>query len=126
MSSTATEVIWLKSLYAELKVKIEDTPIIWCDNTAANSLSINPIFHSRTKHIEVDVHFIGEKIEAKVLEVRYVSTELQKAEIFTKALSATRFCFLRDKLSLQDPQSILRGNVKEEAESDVARPADVA
>ena len=96
LSSAATEVIWLQSLFAELDIKIEPVPIIWCDNTEAKALTDNPVFHSRTKHIEVDIHFIRKKVVDKVLEVRYVPTELQKADLFTKALSASRFCFLRD------------------------------
>ena len=112
--------IWLQSLFAELDIKIEVVPIIWCDNTGAKALSVNHVFHSKTKHIEVDIHFVREKVAAKVFEVRYVPTELQKADLFTKALSATRFCFLRDQLSLREPQLSLRENAKEQAEADVA------
>ena len=86
-----------------VNVKVEAIPIIWCDNTGAKDLSANPVFHSSTKHIEVDIHFIREKVAAKELEVRYIPTELQKADIFTKALSTTRFYFLRDRLSLEVP-----------------------
>ena len=109
---------WLESLFSELNIKIEATPIIWCDNTGAKALSANPVFHYRTKHIEVDIHFIREKVAAKELEVRYVPTELQKADIFTKALSVTRFCFLRNLLSLEAPQFSLRGNVSTQADVD--------
>ena len=76
LSSAATEVLWLQSLFTELGIKIESVPIIWCDNTGAKALTDNPVFHSRTKHIEVDIHFIKEKVADKVLEVRYVPTEL--------------------------------------------------
>ena len=109
LSSAATEVIWLQFLFLDLSIKVEVIPIIWCDNTRAKALSANPIFHSRTKHIEIDIHFIREKVAAKEFEVRYVPTKLQKVDIFTKALSATRLCFLRNFLSLKVPQFNLRG-----------------
>ena len=59
-----TEVMWLQSLFTELGLpKLATIPVIWCDNIGANSLAFNPAFHARTKHIEVDVHFIREKVE---------------------------------------------------------------
>ena len=67
----------------------------------------------------MDIHFIREKIIAKVFEVRYIPTKLQKADIFTEALSTTRFCFLRNHLSLGEPRLSLKGNVREQAEADV-------
>ena len=124
LSSAATEVIWLQSLFMELNIEIETVPISWCDNTATKDLSANPVFHSRTKHIEVDIHFIREKVAAKELEVRYIPTDLQKVDIFTKALSTTRFCFLRKLLSLEEPQFSLKGNVSKQA--DMSSQADVS
>ena len=59
LASATTEVVLLQSLLKELGVKVEQTPVLWCDNMEANSLASNPIFHARTKHIEIDVvHFI--------------------------------------------------------------------
>ena len=76
LAFAATEVLWLKSLFEELGVpKLTSVPIVWCDNMGANLLASNPVFHARTKHIEVDIHFVREKIEAKQLEVRFVPTE---------------------------------------------------
>ena len=59
LASAATEIMWLQSLFTELGLpKLVVVPIIWCDNIGAASLASNPVFHARTKHIEVDVHFI--------------------------------------------------------------------
>ena len=61
-------------------------------------MASNLVFHARAKHIEVDVHFMREKIEAKQLEVWFVPTEEQVADLLTKPLMMTRFQFLRYKL----------------------------
>ena len=86
---------------------------IWCDNNSAIALATNLVFHARTKHVEVDFHFVREKIDRKQLQVIHVPTEFQKADIFTKSLTISRFEFLRDKLQLQEPQLSLRGDVKD-------------
>ncbi|KAL5803952.1 hypothetical protein ACOSQ3_030752 [Xanthoceras sorbifolium] len=58
VSQAASEVLWLSSLFYELGITLPACPVIWCDNTSAASLAQNLIFHARTKHIEIDVHFI--------------------------------------------------------------------
>lgn len=95
LASVATEVVWLQSLFTELGITIEHSPILWCDNVSANSLASNPVFHARTKHIEIDAHFVCDKVLAKELDVHYVSIELQLADLLTKPLPMTRFYFLR-------------------------------
>ena len=62
-------------------------------------MTVNPIFHSITKHIEIVVHFVRKKVESKELEVRYVLTEFQTADIFTKPLASNRFKGLKSKLN---------------------------
>ena len=74
--------------------------MIWCDNMSAISLTRNPIFHQRTKYIEVDIHLIREKVAAGVLEVKYINTVDQVADIFTKGLHPRRLQFLASKLSV--------------------------
>ena len=83
-----------------------EIPIIWCDNQSAGSLASNPVFHGRTKHIELDAHYIREQVIANKVKVQYVPTEYQKADIFTKALSASKFEPLREKLTVQAPGSV--------------------
>lgn len=58
LSQTATEIGWVRSLFAELKLKFSARSINWCDNQSADSLASNPVYHARTKHIEIDVHYI--------------------------------------------------------------------
>ena len=69
--------------FEDLYIPIAHTPIIWCDNIGAISLTSNLVFHARTKHIEIDYHYIQERVMRKELVVRFVSTIDQLANIFT-------------------------------------------
>lgn len=87
------------------------TPIVWCDNLSATDLTTNPIFHSLTKHMGIDFHFIHEKVKKKSLVVRYLSTHYQVADVLTKALSKARFQLFRDKLIMSTSPFNLQGSV---------------
>ncbi|XP_059461929.1 uncharacterized mitochondrial protein AtMg00810-like [Corylus avellana] len=117
MAITAVELSWLRMLLKELQVSLHDPPVLWCDNIGAIALAFNPIYHARTKHIEVDYHFIREKIFHKDLCASDIPTQDQCADIFTKDLTSSRFLFLRDKLTVTPPPIRLRGAVKEPIES---------
>ena len=80
-----TEIMWLVSLFSELGLKSYPTPIIWSDNMAAKSIAENPVFHSCTKHFEIGLHFVREKVEKGEVEIRYVPTSNQLADVFTKS-----------------------------------------
>ena len=73
---------------------------LFCDNLSAINISKNPIQHSRTKHIDIRHHFIRDLVEDKVITLEHVATDLQLADIFTKALDATQFENLRSKLGI--------------------------
>jgi histone deacetylase 1/2 len=70
------------------------------------SLTHNPVLHNRTKHMELDIFFVREKVISKNLQVLHVPAVDQYADLFTKALSATRFEYLRDKLKVFDKFSV--------------------
>lgn len=83
MAFTVAELYWLRRLLQELKIPLLNVPCLWVDNLGALALSSNPVFHARTKHIEVDYHFIREKIFNKDIQAGYISTAAQPSDIFT-------------------------------------------
>ncbi|KAL5706233.1 hypothetical protein ACHQM5_024431 [Ranunculus cassubicifolius] len=85
------------------------TPVIWCDNISSISLASNPIYHARTKHLEVDYHYVRDKVVRKELAVQYICTEDQIADVFTKGLSSVRFKNLTHKLMVHPCPISLRG-----------------
>ncbi|XP_031254692.1 cysteine-rich receptor-like protein kinase 18 [Pistacia vera] len=98
LCQAATELVWIQHLFQELGININTTPILWCNNMSARALSSNPVFDARTKHIEIDVHYVRKLATKKRLVVQYVGTEYQVADILTKALPGNRFQCLREKL----------------------------
>ena len=77
-------------------------PILWCDNIGATYLSANPVFHARMKHIEVDYHFVQERVSQKQLQIKFISSKDQLADIFTKHLPVPQFEACRRNLILLD------------------------
>jgi len=103
MALATTELMWVQSLLKELQVSFQ-TPTLFCDNLSAISLSHNPVLHSRTKHMELDIHFVREKVCNKDLCVCHVTTDNQLTNILTKPLSTSRFCSMRSSLTIIDFQ----------------------
>ncbi|PON63976.1 hypothetical protein PanWU01x14_127430 [Parasponia andersonii] len=94
------ELLWLKMPLKELGVEIVQPMKLYCNNKAVVSISYNPVFHDRIKHVEVDKHFIKEKIEAGEICMVYLFTSEQVANILTKSLPRSTFEKLEDKLGL--------------------------
>ena len=95
------EALWLRSLLEELRMSDPKVPtIIYGDNQGSLNLAHNPIYHARTKHIEVKHHFIREKVSAGQVKLEYIPTSEQLADIMTKALGRIAFERLRCQLGL--------------------------
>lgn len=112
LASVTAEITWIETLMSELGFSIRRKLIVWCDNLSTISLSANPVQHSRTKHIEIDLHFVRERTEAKRLDVRHVPTYYQRADILTKALSAKNFVRLKEELKVLQDEDEKRRNKK--------------
>ncbi|RVW99246.1 Retrovirus-related Pol polyprotein from transposon TNT 1-94 [Vitis vinifera] len=100
MAQGICEGIWLNRLLEELRVPLKHPMVLYCDNQAAISIAKNPVHHDRTKHVEIDRHFIKEKIEEGVFKVSYTPTNCQTADILTKALARGNFEDLTEKLGM--------------------------
>nr|CAN65095.1 hypothetical protein VITISV_011639 [Vitis vinifera] len=100
MAQGICEGIWLNRLLEELRVPLKHPMVLYCDNQAAISIAKNPVHHDRTKHMEIDRHFIKEKIEEGVFKVSYTPTNCQTTDILTKALARVNFEDLTEKLGM--------------------------
>ena len=100
---------WLRMLFKDLHIPLLSPPIIWCNNVGTFALASNPIYHARTKHIEVDYHFIREEVLNKDIVPKYISTVDQVVDVFTKGLSAIHLSQLCTKLHVHHIPLRLRG-----------------
>lgn len=112
LAQVASEIACIESLLKEFKFQIPQRPITWCDNISASVLASNPVYHARTKHIEIDIHFVRDKVMKKELEIRYIPTSDQIPECLNKSLTQPRFQILVDKLGVKISPLRLRGGVK--------------
>jgi histone deacetylase 1/2 len=109
LANATAELIWVQALLGELGVSQRRPPILWCDNIGATYLSSNPVFHARTKHIEVDFHFVRERVAQKLLQIRFISSKDQLADIFTKPLPLPLFVACKRNLNLHGSVEIEGG-----------------
>jgi len=98
IASAACELVWLKQLLKELQFGDINQMTLICDNQVALYISFNPVFHERTKHIEIDCHFIREKIMSGDIKTEFVNSSDQLADIFTKSLWEPRISYICNKL----------------------------
>ena len=103
MRRLVAELAWLSRLLHELTVD-DVTPIpLKCDNKAAIYIAKNPVFHERTKHIDLDCHFVRQKLMEGLVSLTHVHTTLQLADIMTKPLPGTSHHSILGKLGVSEP-----------------------
>ena len=98
----ACQATWLARLLAELKGEKASATTLKTDNQSAIALSKNPVFHDRSKHIDVRYHYIRECVEEDRVRLESIGTTEQLADMLTKALGKERFCWLRSKIGVID------------------------
>ena len=113
LATKTIELSWLCQVLKDLGVFLSTPPKLWCDNVSALAIASNLVFHARTKHVEVDYHFVREGVLCRDLQVKYITTGDQLVDIFTKSLSIARFGFLLSKILVSIDPMVLRGDVKE-------------
>ncbi|KAJ9561621.1 hypothetical protein OSB04_006781 [Centaurea solstitialis] len=97
------QVLWLRNQLQDYDIQLSKIPI-YCDNTSAIAIANNPVLHSKTKHIEVRYHFIRDHVMNGDIELHFVPTEYQLADLFTKPLDVTRFNMLLSELGMLNPE----------------------
>jgi hypothetical protein len=100
IADATTEIMWVQTLLKEFNIFSPKSARLWCDNLGVKYLSANPVFHGRTKHVEVDYHFIRERVFCKLLIIDFVSSKDQVADGFTKALSVRLLKNFKNNLKL--------------------------
>lgn len=105
MAMGVCELLWLKIILDDLKIRWEGPMRLYCDNKSAIIIAHNPVQHDRTKHIEVDRHFIKEKLDSGLICTPFASTKDQLADVLTKGLPNNVFQDLISKLGMEDIHS---------------------
>ena len=100
VANGVAEAAWLRQLLAELHRPLARSSLVYCDNVSAVYLSTNPVQHQRTKHVEIDLHFVRDHVAIGDVRVLHVPTTSQFADIFTKGLPSSTFAEFRSSLNV--------------------------
>ncbi|GJS18948.1 ribonuclease H-like domain-containing protein [Tanacetum coccineum] len=103
VANVVDETVWLKNLLFEMHAPLSTATIVYCDNVSVVYLSTNPVQHQRTKHIEIDIHFVRDYVASDQVRVLHVSSGFQYADIFTTGLQSALFLKFRSSLNVRRP-----------------------
>jgi len=120
IANTAAKLLWIQSLLRDLRLKLYSPPKLWCDNIGATYLLVNPVFHARIKHVEIDFHFDRESVAAKSLEILFIPSSDQLADVLTKPLVSKRFHLLCFKLNVRSPPLNLQEGINAQQTSSMS------
>ena len=101
MAAVASELVWLVNLLKDFRIIISSVKLL-CDSMAAVHIASNPSFHERTKHIDIDCHFVREHVQSGLLKLIHVKSQHQLADLLTKPLPIAQFKFITSKLGILD------------------------
>ena len=102
MANAVAECVWLRQLLGELLCPVRSATLVYCDNVSAVYMSVNPVHHRRTKHVELDIHFVRERVALGDIRVLHVPTRQQLADVMTKGLPTSLFEEFRFSLCVAD------------------------
>ncbi|KAL2228577.1 UNVERIFIED_CONTAM: Retrovirus-related Pol polyprotein from transposon RE2 [Sesamum indicum] len=106
MATSVCELQWISFLLKDFQISVS-TPIpFWCDNQAALHITANPVFHERTKHLDIDCHVVRDKYKEGFILPSFISNNLQVADVFTKSLPSAAFLKFMSKLGLLRPPDL--------------------
>jgi hypothetical protein len=100
VANGVAEAAWLRQLLAELHSPLSRSTLVYCDNVSAGYLSTNPVQHQRTKHVDIDLHFVRDLVAVGDVRVLHVPTTSQFTDIFTKGLPSSTFAKFRSSLNI--------------------------
>nr|GEW89015.1 NBS-containing resistance-like protein [Tanacetum cinerariifolium] len=103
VANVVAETAWLRNLLLELHASLSTAILVYCDNVSAMYLYTNPVQHQRTKHIEIDIHFVREYVAPGQVPVLHLPSRFQYADIFTKGLPTALFLEFRSSLNVRSP-----------------------
>ncbi|KAI3684721.1 hypothetical protein L6452_33946 [Arctium lappa] len=109
VANVVAEICWLRNLLLELHRPLTKASLVYCDNVSAIYLSGNPVQHQRTKHIELDIHFVREHVQKGLVRILHMPSRFQIADIFTKGLPRVLFDDFRSSLSIRSPPASTAG-----------------
>jgi len=109
VAHVVAETCWLRQLLQELHTPLTSATIVYCDNVSAVYMTGNPVHHRRTKHIEIDIHFVRDKVALGQVRVLHVPSSHQFADIMTKGLPVQLFTDFRSSLCVRDHPAATAG-----------------
>jgi len=109
VAHAVAESCWLRQLLQELHMPLSSATLVYCDNVSAVYMTANPVHHRRTKHIEIDIHFVRDKVSLGQVRVLHVPSSHQFADIMTKGLPVQLFTDFRSSLCVRDPPASTAG-----------------
>ncbi|GJY86538.1 ribonuclease H-like domain-containing protein [Tanacetum coccineum] len=117
VANVVAKTAWLRNLLRKLHSPLLTATLVYCDNVSAVYISVNPVQHQRTKHIEIDIHFVRDMVTAGQVRVLHVPSRFQYADIFTKGLPSALFEEFRSSLSGSRSLAVLRDMQMESSET---------